>query len=133
MSDDVVLPAFELDCRDWLVATPHDAGLPEEVDGAPLLAVLSTAVFGPEEFRCASAVLTLGLLDDGDGAAATIGGAPVELVTGDDATACYVAPCPGGDLALLAEFTVDGDPAGVTDRRLRSRIESLMASFRWAA
>ena len=45
MSWDVVLPAFEMDCRDWLVVTPTTDGLPEEVGGAPLLAVLSTAVF----------------------------------------------------------------------------------------
>ena len=41
---DLVLPSFEMDCRDWLVATPDGTGIPEEVDGAPLLAVLSTAV-----------------------------------------------------------------------------------------
>ena len=44
--DELTLPAFELDCRDWLVAEPGEAGLPEEVGGAPVLAVLSTAVIG---------------------------------------------------------------------------------------
>ena len=62
---DLVLPAFAMDCRDWLVITPTQAGLPDEVAGAPLLAVLSTAVLGADSFRSASAVLTVGLLDDG--------------------------------------------------------------------
>ena len=60
---DLVLPAFAMDCRDWLVITPSQAGLPEEVGGAPLLAVLSTAVVGPDDLRSASGVLTVGLLD----------------------------------------------------------------------
>ena len=53
MSWDVVLPAFEMDCRDWLVVTPSPDGLPEEVGGAPLLAVLSTAVFDETNFQSA--------------------------------------------------------------------------------
>ena len=64
MQGDVVLPAFEMDCRDWLVVTPDEAGIPEEVGGAPLLAVLSTAVIDREDLASASAVLTVGLLDD---------------------------------------------------------------------
>ena len=28
---DLVLPAFEMDCRDWIVLSPTDAGLPEDV------------------------------------------------------------------------------------------------------
>lgn len=133
MSEDVVLPAFELDCRDWLVVTPDDAGLPDELGGAPLLAVLSTAVFGPDEFHCTSAVLTIGLLDDEDpvsldgpdrpGAVAT------EIAQDDAESICYLARCPDGALGLLAEFTGDGcdEPA------IRHRIDTLMASFRWAA
>ncbi|MEP6599759.1 MAG: hypothetical protein ABJB98_09990 [Actinomycetota bacterium] len=130
MPEDVVLPAFEMDCRDWLVATPNDVGLPDELGGAPLLAVLSTAVFGPDEFRCASAVLTIGLLDDDDLLSCDEGAvAAAQLVHGDAGSICYLARCPDGDLALLAEFTGDGgdDPA------LRQRIDTLMASFRWAA
>ena len=40
------LPAFELDCRDWLIATPQDGSVPEEIGGTPVVAVLSTAVIG---------------------------------------------------------------------------------------
>ena len=61
---DLVLPAFEMDCRDWLVVTPAEAGLPDEIAGSPLLAVLSTVVLGTESFVPASGVLTVGLMDD---------------------------------------------------------------------
>ena len=40
----------------------------------------------------------------------------------------YLVPAPDGRLALLAEFTVD-IAAGAA---LRARVETLMASFRWA-
>ena len=39
----VELPAFELDCRDWLIATPDDGSVPEEVAGAPVVAELGEA------------------------------------------------------------------------------------------
>lgn len=128
---DLVLPAFEMDCRDWLVATPAAVGLPEEVGGAPLLAVLSTVIFGDGDFREASGFLTMGLLDDEVPVARPVCDAPVavRLVEPDDPDAVqYVLPAPGGHLALLAEFRLGGG-----DPEVARRIESLMASFRWAA
>jgi hypothetical protein len=128
---DLVLPAFAMDCRDWLVVTPSQAGLPDEVAGAPLLAVLSTAVLGEASFRSASAVLTVGLLDSDIPTRAVAGGSvAAELLDGDEPSDSlrYVLPTPDGQLALLAEFTTpDGADADVVER-----IESLMASFRWA-
>jgi hypothetical protein len=131
---DLVLPAFAMDCRDWLVITPSQAGLPEEVGGAPLLAVLSTAVIGSDSFRSASGVLTVGLLD-ADVPTRAVPGSPValELVEDDwqrvDETRRYLLPAPEGQLALVAEFAA---PDGADDEVL-DRIEALMASFRWAA
>jgi len=133
MQGDVVLPAFEMDCRDWLVATPQDAGLPDELAGAPLLAVLSTAVFDSTDFHSASAVLTVGLLDDDAPLARPPGRGCVaaELLDVDDepGSVRYLVPSPDGRLALLAEFTV----AVEHDPEVRRRIEALMSSFRWAA
>lgn len=129
---DLVLPAFAMDCRDWLVITPTQAGLPDEVAGAPLLAVLSTAVLGTDSFRSASAVLTVGLLD-ADVETRPVLGASVaaELVDWDGSpdTRRYVLPTPDGQLALVAEFTT---PDGA-DAEVLERVEALMASFRWAA
>lgn len=128
---DLVLPAFEMDCRDWLVMAPTEAGLPEEVAGAPLLAVLSTVVLGAEDFRPASGVLTVGLMEEDDLPVRELGGDCVasELLDGDDEQLRYLMPAPGSRLALVAEFSMpDGPDAEVTER-----IESLMMSFRWAA
>ena len=132
MHGDVVLPAFELDCRDWLVATPYDAGLPEELDGTPLLAVLSTAVFDLTTFSSASAIITIALL--GDEVAA-----PLRQAAGKDAPAMvpvpqpgalarYVAPTPDGRLAVVVDFTLSGDP----EPELLRRVDDLVASFHWA-
>lgn len=130
MQGDLVLPAFKMDCRDWLVVTPDEAGIPEEIAGAPLLAVLSTAVIGVDDFTSASAVLTVGLLDDDAPPAVPPGrgcvAAEVVDVDGDERSVRYLAPSPDGQLALLAEFSIDGDGPEV-----RRRIEALMASFRW--
>src|SRR3954467_1283709 len=108
---DLVLPAFEMDCRDWLVVGPTEAGLPEDVAGAPLLAVLSPVVIdqGLEE---ATGALTVGVLDEDeelDFRAVAPGSAAYELM--DDAitpgTAGSFMPAPGGRrLALLAQFVV---------------------------
>lgn len=129
---DLVLPAFAMDCRDWLVITPSQAGLPDEVAGAPLLAVLSTAVIGADSFRSASAVLTVGLLD-ADVMTRRVSGSAVaeELIDVDAApdTRRYVLPTPDGQLALVAEFTM---PDGADDDVV-ARIDALMTSFRWAA
>jgi hypothetical protein len=134
MSGDVILPAFEMDCRDWLVVTPDAGGLPDEVGGAPLVAVLSTAVFDESEFRSASGVLTVGLLDDESRQSARPGA--VELLDADmpadededGHTLRYLVASPDGTLGLLAEFTLGVDP----DLEVLRRIEALMSSFRWA-
>jgi hypothetical protein len=131
---DLVLPAFEMDCRDWMVISPADAGLPEDVAGAPLLAVLSTVVI--EDDLCeATGALTVGLMDDEEDLEmreVSPGGAAHELV-GVDATPGtrrFVMPSPNGQrLALLAEFLVSED----TKDELAGRVERLMASFRWQA
>jgi hypothetical protein len=127
--DELTLPAFELDCRDWLVAEPVEAGLPEEVAGAPVVAVLSTAVVERDQLYTVGAVLSLGLLDDD--AVPDLEGGISRLVDteGDAQLVRYVVAAPGGQLGLLAEFTLD-DAAVPT---LRARVEALMASFRWAA
>lgn len=130
---DLVLPAFEMDCRDWLVVTPAEAGLPDEIAGAPLLAVLSTVVLGPESFVPASGVLTVGLLDEDVPTTRqlTPNCVAAELVDPETSEDCvrYVLPAPDQRLALLAEFTLtEGTDPGVVQR-----IESLMVSFRWAA
>jgi hypothetical protein len=130
MQGDLVLPAFKMDCRDWLVVTPDEAGIPEEIAGAPLLAVLSTAVIGLDDFTSASAVLTVGLLDDDAPPAVppVRGCVAAEVIDpeGDERSVRYLVPSPDGRLALLAEFSIDGDGFEV-----RQRIEALMASFRW--
>jgi hypothetical protein len=130
---DLVLPAFEMDCRDWLVVTPAEAGLPDEIAGAPLLAVLSTVVLGAESFVPASGVLTVGLMDEDVPPSEPLapGCVASKLVDAEDSDDCvrYVLPAPDQRLALLAEFTLtDGIDPDVVER-----IESLMASFRWAA
>lgn len=129
---DLVLPAFEMNCRDWLVLTPESAGLPDEVGGAPLLAVLSTAVIAEDDIKPASGVLTVGLMDSDVPLRPVAEGAiAAELVDGEAPPDCvrYVLPTPEGHLALLAEFAmVDG-----ADPEVEERIEALMASFRWAA
>jgi hypothetical protein len=133
MQGDVVLPAFEMDCRDWLVVTPDEAGIPEEVGGAPLLAVLSTAVIGTDDIASASAVLTVGLLDEDAPPAVppVVGCVAAEVIEpeADERSVRYLAPSPDGRLALLAEFNLDGDGGW----EIRRRIEALMSSFRWTA
>lgn len=149
MHGDVVLPAFEMDCRDWLVATPDEAGLPEELDGAPLLAVLSTAVVDDADLQSVSAVITVGLLDDDAPLAVPLGedcvaAEVVDQLDGDeddDVAVRYIVPAPDGQLALLAEFSVrtganvpaTGRGRVPADPELSRRIEALMSSFRWAA
>jgi hypothetical protein len=139
---DLVLPAFKMDCRDWLVVTPSEAGLPEELGGSPLLAVLSTVVLGDGAFVPASGVLTVGLLEEDLPPSRPVGGpdcVAAELLDGDEAdgdevtgaaaSVRYLLPAPDRRLALLAEFTLsEGSSPEAT-----GRIESLMASFRWTA
>lgn len=130
---DLVLPAFEMDCRDWLVLTPAEAGLPDEVAGAPLLAVLSTLVIADDTLLEASGVLTVGLLDDDLPSHRPVAGDCIaaELLDADAASNSlqYLLATPDGQLALLAEFTI---PEGA-DSEVARRVETLMRSFRWAA
>lgn len=131
---DLVLPAFEMDCRDWLVVSPADVGMPDDVSGAPLLAVLSTVVID-EDLQEATGALTVGLIDDDeelDTRAVAPGSAAHELFDIDAAPGVrrYVMPAPNGQrLALLAEFVVCDDFEG----ELEQRVERLMQSFRWQA
>ncbi len=137
MKNELALPAFQLDCRDWLVITPDQAGLEDEVAGAPLVAVLSTVVLDSDDFRSVSAALTLALIHDDDDAATGLPVADVEWLAADppdfiDDThgvmTRYILPAPDGQLALLAEFTF----VGAADAEICRRIDALMASFRWA-
>ena len=123
------LPAFELDCRDWLIATPADGSIPEEIAGAPVVAVLSTAVIGDDDIVAASAILSIGLLDEPVESVKLDANSPVaELIDFDTSqgSARYVVPAPEGPLALLAEFSANGDSGDLMDR-----FAQLMASFRW--
>jgi len=130
---DLTLPSFEMDCRDWVVVTPDDAGIPDEVAGTPLLAMLSTVVIGPDSFSPASGVLTIGLVDDDTPYARQVHGGAVaaELVDpeADEFGMRFVLPTPDGRLALLAEFAM---PDG-RDPEVVERVEDLMRSFKWAA
>jgi hypothetical protein len=129
---DLVLPAFEMDCRDWMVISPSDAGLPEDVAGAPLLAILSTVVI-EDDLLEATGALTVGLLDEDDDLETrqVVPGAVARELVGADAqpgSRRFVMPSPNGQrLALLAEFLVSVD----TLDELGDRVERLMASFRW--
>lgn len=129
---DLVLPAFEMDCREWIVVSPDEAGLSDEVAGAPILAVLSTVIIGESELVEATGVLTVGLLDGEQ--VSELGGRQVapgsvahELVADEvlPESIRYVMPAPGRRLAVLAEF------APTPDVELQERIEQLMVSFRW--
>ena len=138
---DLVLPDFEMNCRDWLVVTPEESGLPDEFCGAPLLAVLSTVVIGPDTFSPASGVVTVALPDadvavrpgvDDDSPASLL----VDAECGDTVETearhtemRYVVPTPDGRLALLVEFELPDHP----EAEIVHRVESLTRSFRWAA
>lgn len=131
---ELVLPAFELDCRDWIVLGPVEAGMPEQKSEAeaPVLAVLSTAVID-DDIHEVSGALTVGLLEDQQLPSAAAGATVLELVDVEAPLGSrrYLMPVPGGQrLALLAEFAV---PPGDPDDELMHRVERLMASFRWQA
>jgi len=130
---DLTLPSFEMDCRDWVVVTPGEAGIPDEIGGTPLLAMLSTVVIGADSFIPASGVLTIGLVDDETPCGSPVDGGEVaaELVDpeADEFGMRFVLPTPSGRLALLAEFAM---PEG-RDPEVVERVEGLMRSFKWAA
>ena len=131
---DLVLPAFEMDCRDWMVVSPRDAGLPEEVADAPLLAVLSTVVID-DDVHEATGALTVGIIEQDEqlDVRPVDPDSPAQELLDEDhlpGTRRYVLPAPNQQLALLAEFVVQ-DETGVNDRELEQRVEKLMASFRW--
>ncbi len=161
MTVDLNLPAFGLDCRDWLVATEAEGLLVEQTDEAPIVAVLSTAVIVGNELVSARAVLSLALLDDDDPDNAD---AQAEVIDPDglasndrsasDATvhdpfrdviaaqdicvleaewsdgyARFAVPAPGGELAVVAEFSSAPNPSP----ELIDRFYDLVTSFRWAA
>jgi hypothetical protein len=131
---DLVLPAFEMDCRDWIVLSPSDAGMPDDIAGSPLLAVLSTVVID-DDLEEAKGALSVGLTEGADEleTRAVTPGAPVRELVGTDATPGarrFVIPAPNGHpLALVAEFVIsDRARAALTDR-----VQRLMASFKWQA
>jgi hypothetical protein len=129
---DLVLPAFEMDCRDWIVVSPTEAGLPEDVAGAPLLAVLTTMVV-EDDIREATGALTVGIIDDDDLQTRQLapGSTAHELLDEDREPGMkrFVMPAPGQQLALLAEFVVAPDAEDI----LEQRVEALMTSFKWQA
>lgn len=130
---DLVLPDFQLDCRDWFVVTSEEADLADEA-AAPVLAVLSTVIIGSDDLRPANGVLTVGLLGDNQPLTRPIGPecAAAEIIDETVATeesVSYLAPTPDRRMAVVAEFSLE-HPG---DRELRERIEALMASFRWTA
>lgn len=129
---DLVLPSFEMDCRDWIVVTPGMEGIPDEVAGSPLLAMLSTVVIGKDSFSPASGVLTAAMVDEQTPRSRPIPGGDVaaELMDPDanEFGMRFVLPTPNGRLALLAEFAVPGG----RDPEVVRRVNDLMRSFRWA-
>ena len=129
---DLVLPAFEMDCRDWIVASPDEAGIPDDLEGAPILAALSTVLIGDADLVEVTGVLTVGLLDedtvdDLDTRQVAPGAVAHELLASEPLpdSIRYFMPAPDRRLAVIAEF------APTPDIELQCRIESLMASFRW--
>jgi hypothetical protein len=121
-----------MDCRDWIVISADEAGLADEHDGAPVLAVLSSVLVDGLDLLEASGVLSVGLLKDEHGHALptrpVAPGAVAHELLVDDALAeatRYVMPAPGRQLAVVAEFGHTAHP------ELQHRIEQLVLSFRW--
>lgn len=135
MSLDIELPAFALDCREWLVARETDGVLGDEICAGPVLAVLSTVVIENDAFYYATAVISLALLGDDDRNALGngVGGFQADLrlsdVDWDTGNARYFAPAPNASVALMAEFSSEPNPP----LELTARFHELLASFRWAA
>jgi hypothetical protein len=166
MTVDLNLPAFGLDCREWLVATEAEGLVVEQTDDAPIVAVLSTAVVVGHDLMSARAVLSLALLDgddphdthfpdvdvldadrghegrgsNDDAAHAAAGRTDNHEVIAaqdicvleaqwSDGYARFAVPAPGGELAIVAEFSSAPNPSA----ELVDRFYDLVTSFRWAA
>jgi hypothetical protein len=144
MTVDLNLPAFGLDCREWLVATEAEGLVVEPTDGAPIVAVLSTAVVVGRDLMSARAVLSLALLDGEDPHDSEFSDADPgdEIHHGvetqdicvleaqwSDGYARFAVPAPGGELAIVAEFSSGPNPSA----ELIDRFYDLVTSFRWAA
>ncbi|WP_375491537.1 hypothetical protein [uncultured Jatrophihabitans sp.] len=135
---DLVLPAFMMDCRDWMVVSAEEAGLASDLDDVPTVAVLSTMVID-DDIREATGALTVGLLDDDeplDTRQVAPGAEALELLDTDaePGTRRYVMPAPTmidgpQNLALLAEFVLEDSVS--SEDELSRRIDALMSSFRW--
>jgi hypothetical protein len=144
MTVDLNLPAFGLDCREWLVATEAEGLVAEPTDGAPIVAVLSTAVVVGYDLMSARAVLSLALLDgedphdsdfltsdldDDDHHDVAAQDICVLEAQWSDGYARFAVPAPGGELAIVAEFSSAPNPSA----ELIDRFYDLVTSFRWAA
>lgn len=141
MTAELHLPDFELDCREWLVATEAGGDFPDDVDGMPVIAMLSTAVAERSTLHVATAVLGLGLLDDvrltpaaTAPSSGTEGGEDqrhrgadvcVADVHWDNGHAHYVLPVPGGELVVVAEFRSEPDPPLILVQRFHALLRSL--------
>src|ERR1700759_4125696 len=77
LMQDLTLPSFEMDCRDWVVVTPDEAGIPDEGAGTPLLAMLSTVVIGVDRCPPAGGVRSVGLVDGATPSAVPVDGGEV--------------------------------------------------------
>lgn len=133
MSIDVSLPTFALDCKDWLVTTEADGLLPDDIDGVPVLAVLSTAFAEDGSLHSASAVFSLGLMDDADlhqiadGIGNDVPAVYIHETDWINGHARFVVPSPDRELAVIAEFSSAANPA----QDLVHRFHNLVSSFRW--
>lgn len=133
MRIDLSLPTFALDCQDWLVTTEADGILPEDIDGIPVLAILSTALVEDGDLCSASAVFSLGLMDDedldliADGADLTVPEVYVHETDWAHGHARFVVPAPDRSLAVIAEFSSAAAPSP----DLVQRFHQLVSSFRW--
>lgn len=139
MSIDLSLPTFALDCQNWLITselTSNDAdgAVAEDIDGVPVLAVLSTAVIGSSDLEAASAVFSLGLMDAdvelellADTTAADAPEVYIHETAWAEGHARFVIPAADGYLAIIAEFCSDLDPSP----ELVDRFCALVSSFRW--
>lgn len=135
---DLVLPAFMMDCRDWLVVSAEDAGYGDRLADVSTVAVLSTMIIDGD-IREATGALTVGLIDGAEPLATrqvAPGADAHELLDADaePGTRRYVIPAPqqasgGPNLALLAEFVFEGSPSAQGE--LNQRVDALMTSFRW--